>query len=67
MAPVGRSLAPEINSRSCKVRRQAFVEYSLQAVKGLGMHSYWYISQDKLQALGAFDRGWWSRLRPNAK
>lgn len=43
------------------------MEYSLQAVKGLGMHSYWYISQDKLQALGAFDRGWWSRLRPNAK
>jgi hypothetical protein len=31
------------------------------------MHSYWYVSQDKLQALGAFDRGWLSRLRPNAK
>jgi hypothetical protein len=31
------------------------------------MHIYWYVSQDKLQALGAFDRGWLSRLRPNAK
>ena len=37
------------------------------AGKGLGIHSYWYVSQDKLQALGAFDRGWLSRLRPSAK
>lgn len=31
------------------------------------MHSYWYVSQDKLRALGAFDRGWLSRVRPSAK
>jgi hypothetical protein len=31
------------------------------------MRSYWYVSQDKLLALGAFDRGWLSRVRPNAK
>ena len=31
------------------------------------MHSYWYVSRDKLQDLGAFDRGWLSRLRPSAK
>jgi Family of unknown function (DUF7019) len=31
------------------------------------MHSYWYVSQDKLQALGAFDRAWLSRIRPSAR
>lgn len=57
-----------IGAAAGQARAAGIEAYSLQAsAKGFGMHSYWYVSQDKLHALGAFDRGWLSRLRPNAK
>lgn len=31
------------------------------------MRTFWYVSHDKLQALGAFDPSWLNRVHPNAK